>query len=241
MKNFKYVTIALLFLTSSLIAQSVPDSDEGWQSYRALLQIQEKSEEKAEAKQTALKILDTLLSPFEDMIEYALDKNTQDVENRYKNIQELKTSKLLKKSINAVAYQKVVADIDKIQTLIKTQNYSDIALVSTSIFKSIVNNFNYSEYVVNQIHIENLDGIGFELLSHLSKGSVDYAQLQSIINEAKKSWMFLRNNIKDENLIDTFDLLFKALLHATIEHDREMMKMLALMDLSLVDVLEKQI
>lgn len=241
MKNFKFVAVASVLLTSSLIGQSAPDSDEGEHSYRPSLQLQVKAEEKAESKKTALEILDKLLSPFEDMTEHALEQNTQGVENGYKNIQKLKTSKLLKESIRIAAYQEVLADIAKIQTLIKTQNYSDIALVSTSIFKTIVNNFNYSEYVVNQIYMENLDGVGFELLSHLSKKDTNYMILQNILDEAQKEWVFLRDNLEDENSIDAFDLLFKALSHAIMNHDNEMIKTLASMDLTLIDMIEKQL
>ena len=46
--------------------------------------------------------------------------------------------------------------------------------------------------------------------------------------------------MEDENAIDSFDLLFKGLSHATTKQDKEMLKILASMDLALVDVIEKQ-
>ncbi len=143
-------------------------------------------------------------------------------------------------SVTDGTIKQISQDIESLEGYINKENYSQAALLSTKIFKTIVNNFAYSEYVVNQLHIENLDGMGFEILSLLSTDSIDYTQIQSIINEAKKDWMFLRDNVDDENKIDAFDLLFEGLLHATLQHDDKMLKILASMDLALVDVIETQ-
>ncbi len=236
----KNLTAATLLLSTLLIAKEVPDNDEVWHSNRPLLQMQERAEEKIESKENALKILDKVLSPFEDMTEYALDGNLVSMKKKYKNIKALEDSGLLKKSVTADVTTEISQNIESLESYIKNKNYSQVALLSTKIFKTIVNNFAYSEYVVNQLHIENLDGMGFEILSLISTDNIDYTQIQSIINEAKKDWMFLRDNVDDENKIDAFDLLFEGLLHATLQHDDKMLKILASMDLALVDVIETQ-
>ena len=234
------IIATLLLLSTLLIAKEVPDSDEGWHSHRPMLQLQERAEEKAESKQNALKILDKLLSPFEDMTEYALDRDISSMKKGYKDIEALEDSGLLAKSVTDGISTQISQDIESLENYINTKNYSEVALLSTKLFKIIVNNFAYSQYVKNQIQIENLDGMGFEILSLISNKDVNYEQIQSIINEAQKKWMFLRDDMENENAIDSFDLLFKALSHATIKHDYEMLKILASMDLALVDVIEKQ-
>ena len=242
MKPLRYGTllITLIFLSSSLLAKQVQDTDEGWHSHRPMLELQEKVEEKQESKKNALKTLDKLLSPFEDMTEYALANNLSEMKKGYKDIETLEDSGLLAQSVNNDAAKQISQDIESLESYINKENYSKVALLSTKLFKTIVNNYAYSEYVVNQIHIENLDSMGFEILSLLSTNSIDYIQIQSIIYEAQKDWIFLRDNIDDENKIDTFDLLFQGLLHATLQHDEKMLKILASMDLALVDVIEKQ-
>ena len=236
----KNTITATLLLSTFLIAKEVPDSDEGWHSHRPSLQMKEIAEEKIESKKNALEILDKVLSPFEDMTEYALDKNLASMKKGYKDIETLEDSGLLTKSLTAGVTTQISQNIESLESYIKNENYSQVALLSTKIFKTIVNNFAYSEYVVNQLHIENLDGMGFEILSLISNKEVNYEQIQSIINESQKSWMFLRDNMQDKNAIDAFDLLFKALSHSTIKHNTEMLKILASMDLALVDVIEKQ-
>ena len=199
------ITVTLL-LSTLLIAKEVPDSDEGWHSHRPMLQLKERAQEKVESKKNAL------------------DKDLPSMQKGYKNIEALEDSGLLAKSVTDGVTTQISQDIESLENYINTKNYSEVALLSTKLFKTIVNNFTYSHYVNNQIHIENLDGMGFEVLSLLSKKDVNYAQIQSIINEAQKSWIFLRDNMKDENSIDSFDLLFKALSHATIKDDKEMLK-----------------
>ncbi len=236
----KSTIAATILLSTLLIAKEVPDSDEGWQNNTSILQLKKIAQEKVESKENALEILDKVLSPFEDMIEYALDKDLPSMQKGYKNIEALEDSGLLAKSVSDSVTTQISQDIESLENEINTKNYSEVALISTKLFKTIANNFAYIDYVNNQIHIENLDGMGFEILSLLSKKDVNYAQIQSIINEAQKSWIFLRDNMKDENSIDSFDLLFKALSHATIKDDKEMLNILASMDLALVDVIEQQ-
>ena len=236
----KNLTIATLLLSTSLIAKEVPDNDEGWHSHRPLLQMKERTEEKIESKKNALEILDKVLSPFEDMTEYALAKDLSGMQKGYKSIEALEDSGLLTQSVNDGVGKQISQAIESLESDIKSENYSEVALSSTNLFKTVVNNYKYSEYVVNQIHIENLDGMGFEILSLASKDNIDFEQMQSIINEAQKEWMSLRDNIDNENKIDAFDLLFQGLLHATLQHDNKMLKILASMDLALVDVIEIQ-
>ncbi len=235
----KNTMTATLLLSTLLSAKEVPDSDEGLHSHRPMLELKERAEEKVKSKKNALDILDKVLSPFEDMTEYALDKDMSSMKKGYKNIELLEDSGLLAASTSDGVTTQILQDIESLETYINTKNYLKVALLSTKLFKTIVNNFAYSNYVNNQIHIESLDGMGFEILSLISNKEVNFDQIQSIINEAQKSWMFLRDDMQDENAIDSFDLLFKALSHATIKHDKDMLKILASMDLALVDVIEQ--
>jgi hypothetical protein len=232
---------ATFLLSTLLLAKEVPDSDEGWHSHRPILQLRERAQEKVESKKNALKILDKVLSPFEDMIEYALDRDVSSMKKGYKNIEELEDSGLLAKSVTDGVAAQISQDIESLETYINTKNYSEVALLSTKLFKTIANNFGYSYHVNNQIRIENLDGMGFEVLSLISNKEINYEQIQNIINQAQKSWIFLRDDMQDKNSVDSFDLLFEALSHSTNKHDYEMLKILASMDLALVDVIEKQL
>ena len=149
-------------------------------------------------------------------------------------------SGILKQSVSEDTYQKVTSKLIQLEQNMNTHNYSNVALLSTELFTSIVNGFNYATYIKNQLHIENLDGMGFELLSLMSAKHIDYNKLHYSIVNAKKDWIVLRKSINDKNLKESFDLLLRGLAHASIKEDKEMIKILASMDLALVDVLEQQ-
>jgi len=219
MKNFLKFTILVTLTFSTIVAASEVPS----------------------IKKSSLEKLDRLLSPFEDLTEYALKEDFKAMKNGYKKIKSLKESGLLGKSVNNDVITQISQDIASLNNYINIKNYPEAALQSTKIFKTITNNFVYAKYIRKQIYIENLDGMGFEVLSLLSKKSIDYIQIQSIINKSQKSWISLRESLKDENSIDSFDLLFKALYHATMKRDSEMLGILASMDLALVDIIEKQL
>ena len=241
MKKILNIAVGTLLLGVALYAKKVPDYDEGWHSHRPSLQMKERAEERVESKKNALEILDKLLSPFEDIIEDALNKNLSKMQTSYENAKALTKSELFKQSIADDANEQILQDIDSIGNYIHKEDYAKVALLGTKVFKKITNNYEYSEYVLNQIYLENLDGMGFEILSLIEKGDIDFTQIQSIVNEAKKEWMFLRDSINDENQIDAFDLLFQGLIHAVVEHDTKMLKLLSSMDLALVDIIEKQL
>lgn len=240
MKTLLKTSLITSMMLSSLLAQTPPDTDEGWHSHRPSLALKEKIEEKAESKKRSLEILDKVLSPFEDMTEYALAKDTSGMKKGYKNILSMNRSGILKQSVSEDTYQKVTSKLIQLEQNMNTHNYSNVALLSTELFTSIVNDFNYATYIKNQLHIENLDGMGFELLSLVSAKHIDYNKLHYSIVNAKKDWIVLRKSINDKNLKESFDLLLRGLAHASIKEDKEMIKILASMDLALVDVLEQQ-
>ena len=241
MKTLLKTTLITSLMLSSLLAQTPPDTDEGWHSHRPSLALKEKIEEKVESKKRSLEILDKVLSPFEDMTEYALANDVSGMKKGYKHILSMNKSGILKQSVSEDTYQKVTSKLIQLEKNMNTHNYSNVALLSTELFTSIVNDFKYATYLKNQLHIEKLDGMGFELLSLLSAKHIDYNKLHNSIVNAKKDWIEIRKSIQDKNVKESFDLLLRGLAHATVKKDIEMIKILASMDLALVDVIEKQI
>ena len=233
----KTTLITSFILTPALFANIAFDVNEEIQNQKLI--VDEKNKKIISAK--ALKLLDKVLSPFEDMTEYALANDTSGMKKGYKNIVSMNRSGILKQSVSEDTYQKVTSKLIQLEQNMNTHNYSNVALLSTELFTSIVNDFKYATYLKNQLHIEKLDGMGFELLSLLSAKHIDYNKLHNSIVNAKKDWIEIRESIQDKNVKESFDLLLRGLAHATVKKDIEMIKILASMDLALVDVIEKLI
>lgn len=72
---------------SGLHRDEAPE-EELWHRHRPMLEIKEKEEERHERKNEALDRLDKVLSPFEDMTEYALDTNIDGMKKTFSTIRE---------------------------------------------------------------------------------------------------------------------------------------------------------
>ena len=191
-----------------------------------------------ESNKIVFENLDQVLSPFEDMTEFALDKNDGGVSESLTKVEDAIAGNIFTKNLTPESMKLLTEKIEKLKELINQKNYGQIALVSTDIFEYNVSNFMDAKKVENQIQIEHLDYMGFKILALLHQDKIDWKNIEHTISSVQKQWMILSPNVKDNNLKDSFEYLFEG-LHLSVEHkDFKMGETLASMNLSLVDVLE---
>jgi len=189
-------------------------------------------------KEETLAVLDKVLSPFEDMTEYALDKDLVSMKKYYKNLENIEDNSLLKQTISKDKLKQLTVNIEILETMIKNAQYSEVALLSSKMFNYATTNFKYSSKIKEQLHIEHLDYMGFRILALLSTENPNFTQISQAISDAKNHWNAIKEKIKDENKVEAFDLLFQGLEHSLQIKDKKMLNILAQMDLALVDVVE---
>lgn len=189
-------------------------------------------------KKETLAVLDSVLSPFEDMTEYALNNDLDGMKKSYKHIELIEDNTLLKQTITTDRLKELSADIETLETFIDSAQYSKVALLSSKIFNDIVSNFRFNSKIKEQLHIESLDYMGFMLLSILNNKTPNYIKISNVISNAKSDWNALKGKIQDENMKEAFDLLFQGLEYSCQAKDANMLTILAKMDLALVDVVE---
>ena len=80
--------------------------------------------------------------------------------------------------------------------------------------------------------------MGFKILALLNQKKIDWKNIEQTISNVEKEWIALNPSVKDGNLKDSFELLFNGLHLSAENKDVKMGRILASMDLSLVDVLE---
>lgn len=233
--NYKIKVLALFLVMSFLHGYAgdtlkPADKDEDWRSHKPVLVMKEKIENKRENKLNALKLLDETLSPFEDMTEYALESDDVGMNKTLKNIQD-----------NQNRYPNFKSEVKQLELSVMEHNYKTTALLSTQLFKKSIDDFAYANYLKEQIHIENLDYMGFKILSLINQADINYVVIEKVIIASKQHWLAINNKINDENSIDVFNLLFEGLELSVKDKDTKMLKILANMDLSLVDIVEKNL
>lgn len=200
-----------------------------------------KAEVKEEPNQIVFENLDRILSPFEDMTEYALEKNEEGVAKSLSKVEAALNEGVFEKNLVPKSMTSLTEQLKKLKELVKQNNYEQVALASTDIFEYNTSNFADTKKIENQIRIEHLDYMGFKILSLLNQEKIDWQNVQQTISSVKKEWTTLSAEIKDNNLKDSFEYLFEGLETAAKKKDTKMGEILASMDLSLVDVLENSI
>ena len=200
-----------------------------------------KSEKRVETGKKALKDLTLILSPFENITEFALKNDEKGIKNALRKIKEEPIKTAFKRSLSPENYKILNSKINEIEALFLEKKYNEVALASTEIFEFIISNFEERNKIENQINLEYLDYMGFRILALLNQNKIDWDNIELVIFQVQKKWNTLSSNIKDKNLKDAFDYLFEGLHIAAKNKDVSIMKIFANMVLSLVDVLERSI
>ena len=191
-------------------------------------------------KATTLVYLDKVLSPFEDITEYSIDHNQKGLLHSVERIKKLQADKSFQKNLEQKSLKNLDQKIVLLNKFISEKNYAKSALVSTEIFKYNIDHFKSKESVKEQINIENLDYMGFEIIALTNQNDIDYAKINQILLQSKKSWRVFSTQVKDKNMVDAFALLFSGLDTSIKQKNNPIIKTFANLDLALVDVLEKQ-
>ena len=142
-------------------------------------------------KRAALTVLDEVLSPFEDMAEYALDKNLLGMKKGYKKIELIQDNGLLKQTVSDQALKSIDQNIEKLEGVINRGDFAQVALLSAQMFGESISSFKYVQKITNQLYIEHLDEMGFRLLALIEANQTDSKIMLNIIIQAKANWLAL--------------------------------------------------
>ncbi len=197
------------------------------------------SEAKTDPNETVFGNLDVILSPFEDMTEFALEKNRNGILESMSKIEDAASKGFFEQNLTAESVKLLNPKIEILKELISKNNYSQIALVSAEIFDFNISNFADGNKIESQIKIEHLDYMGFKVSALLNQDKIDWGKVKQTVEDTKGIWLTLSPKVKDGNLKGTFDYLFEGLLLSAENKEAKICGILANMDLTLVDVLEK--
>ena len=232
MKTTTILMLGMASLFFQACQQEKPESNE------INKEVEEKTEVKVDSNALVFENLDQILSPFEDMTEYALNKNDEGILKSLNKVEAASKENIFSKNLKDESIASLNSKIEILKELINKKDYEQIALASTELFEYNTSNFIDTKKIENQIRIEHLDYMGFKILALLNQKKIDWKNIEQTISNVEKEWIALNPNVKDGNLKDSFELLFSGLHLSAQNKDVKMGEILASMDLSLVDVLE---
>jgi len=196
--------IAIMFASSTLLANQAVGINSHTRIY------------KKEFKIHTLKVLDRILSPLEDTIEYALYKDYLGVKKGSVKINYIINSTTTKDAVSSTSYKQLKKDLKVFNIYVKHKEFAKISLLLSNMNTLEVNSFLKAKYIKRQMHMEKLDNMGYKLLSILMQKKIDFKRLEHTTKATQKDWLILKKSIKNENNKEAFDLLFKG-LHYSIK------------------------
>ena len=189
-------------------------------------------------KDAIFESLDQILSPFEDLTEFALSKNDKGIEKSLGKIETVLKNNMFKHNLKPESIAELTNKIVTLKKQYKAKDYANTALTATEIFNYNVSNFKDASKIENQIKIEHLDYLGFKVLALIDQNKINWKEIEQTTKSVEEIWKNLSTKVKDPNLKASINLLFNGMYLSAKEKNKKMIEIFANMDLDLVDVLE---
>jgi phosphohistidine phosphatase SixA len=178
------------------------------------------------------------MSPFEDMIEYALAGQDSGVSEALAAADQ--NSKSVMETLHAPAAQELTALMDALRDAAKSRDSLKTATYAVDIFRLLTDNLQADSLDVPK-EVSLLDYAGFRLRVLAASKNPDWRDVRTTIGEAAGWWKAVRPRVSMRGLIDTFDTLVGGLEDSERTRNVEMLGFAAQMTLDLVDLLESDL
>jgi hypothetical protein len=175
------------------------------------------------------------MSPYEDMIEYALAGKDSDVSKAL--IAADQHNKSVTTTLPAPAAQKFTAMMDALHKAVKHKKSNETAMYAVDIFRLLAENLQTDSLDVPR-EVSLLDYAGFRLRVLSASRKPDWQDIRTTIDEAAGWWSVVKSKVSTKGLSNTFDTLIHGLDTSAKTRDPYMLRFAAQMTLDLVDLLE---
>lgn len=175
------------------------------------------------------------MSPFEDMIGYALADKDSDVSRALTAADQ--QSKSVTATLPTPAAQKFTSLMDALHKAAMARNNHQVATYAVDIFRLLADNLQADSLDVPK-EVNLLDYAGFKLRVLVAANKTNWQDIQKTIDEANKWWNAIRPKVSMKGLVNAFDTLSRGLETSSKTHNIDMLGFTAQMTLDLVDLLE---
>ena len=181
-------------------------------------------------------ILFDVMSPYEDLIEYAINKDDSNVKSTISSLS--KKNDRLNNIIRINTLNFLHDNTEKIQSASVSGDYPLIALYAVEIYKSLAEELDVSKLNVPK-EIVLLDYVGFKIQVLLKQKNIDWNKISDVAAEGKILWSKIKIKISDRGLQDVMSTVILGIQNAVNSKNIALLEFSAQVDLDLVDLLEK--
>jgi len=186
----------------------------------------------------AIKANDVLLSamsPFEDMIEFALAGKDSDISKALVAADQHVTD--VKKTLSASAASEFTALMESLHRAATNKDHHGVARSAVEVFRLLIDNLHAKDLEV-PMEVSLLDYAGFKLQVLAATESPDWRDIRETIGDTAGWWNAINSKVTEKGLRDTFDSVIRGLGDAARLENLPMLRFAAQLDLDLVDLLE---
>lgn len=175
------------------------------------------------------------MSPFEDIIEYALAGKDSDVLKALTIADQ--NSNSIATTLPARAAHKFTALMDALRQAVMIKNNRKTARSAVEIFRLLAETLQVDSLGLPK-EVSLLDYAGFKLLVLAASKRPDWGDIRMTIDEATNWWNAIKSKVSMNGLSNTFDTLICGLETSAKTRNVDMLRFAAQMTLDLVDLLE---
>ena len=187
----------------------------------------------AAAKANAILLRAT--SPYEDMVGFALAKNTERMTKALAAAD--KSAAGVKAVLPASAVSKFDNLVQAIHQSATSNNHYQVAASAVDVFRLFIDNLQ-ADGLKEPREVSLLDWAGFKLHVLAAAGQLDWEAMRNVVADAASWWEAIKAKIADKGLRDAFNSTIRGLQTASKTENLPMLNFAAQMDLDLVDLLE---
>ncbi len=176
-------------------------------------------------------------SPYEDLIEFALDKNNHKITATFNKIKAEKTNII--GHLRLTKIEQFDTFFERISSAVHDKNYNQIALNSAETYKLIISSMRRRGLIVPK-EVSYLDYVGFKLLVQLNEEEVAWNETYTTVYDAVIYWNIIKTDVKkNKGLHNLMNVIVDGLRDAQKTQDKEMLVFAAKANLEAVDLLEE--
>ena len=180
-------------------------------------------------------VLLSAMSPFEDMIEFALAGKDSDISKALVAADQHATD--VKKALSASAASQFATLMEDLHRAATDKDHHEVARSAVEVFRLLSDNLQANDLKVPK-EVSLLDYAGFKLRVLAATQRPDWQDIRKTVGEAAGWWKAISSKVSEAGLRNAFDSVIRGLDDAARIEDLPMLRFAAQIDLDLVDLLE---
>ena len=180
-------------------------------------------------------VLLSAMSPFEDLIGFALAESDADISHALVAADQHATA--VKTALSASAASEFATLMEGLHRAATDKDHHHVARSAVDVFRLLIDNLKATDLKVPK-EVSLLDYAGFKLRVLAATPRPDWQDIRRTVGEAAGWWNAINAQVSAQGLRDAFGSVMRGLDEATKLENLPMLRFAAQIDLDLVDLLE---